>query len=63
MRNLRDADNTRKEELTRLVEQHQASLLALCYAFLHDRELARDAVQNTFCGLIRRLARFAGTAL
>lgn len=29
MRNLRDVDNARKEELTRLVEQHQASLLCL----------------------------------
>lgn len=60
MRNLRDVDNARKEELTRLVEQHQASLLALCYAFLHDRELARDAVQNTFLRAYQALGTFRG---
>jgi RNA polymerase sigma-70 factor (ECF subfamily) len=53
-------DNTRKMRLTRMVEQHQSSLLTLCYAYLHERQLAEDAVQETFLRAYRALDTFRG---
>ena len=34
--------------LERLMAQYGDSLLRMCWTMLHDRELARDAVQETF---------------
>ena len=51
-----------EEEITRLVEEHQLALLRLCYAYLHDRELAEDAVQETFLKAYRKLDQFQGNA-
>ena len=39
----------RKEErIERMVLQYQFPLLRLCYAYLQDEEMAKDAVQETF---------------
>ena len=53
-------DDNREERLTRMVEQHQSSLLTLCYAYLHERQLAEDAVQETFLRAYRALDAFRG---
>ncbi len=42
--------------LERLMTQYGDSLLRMCYTMLHDRELARDAVQETFLKAYRSLA-------
>ena len=55
-----------EERLTHLVETYQLTLLRLCFAYLHDRALAEDAVQlsriavNT-CRDMRRGAWFRHT--
>ncbi len=36
------------EWLTEIIDEHQTSLLRLCYLYLHDVHLAEDAVQETF---------------
>ena len=53
---------TPEEEITRLVETYQLSLLRLCYAYLHDQTLAEDAVQETFLKAYRGLSQFRGDA-
>ncbi len=51
---------TPEEQLTQMVSQHQSALLALCFAYLHDREQAKDAVQETFLRAYRALNNFRG---
>ena len=49
----------RKEDrIERMVLQYQLPLLKLCYAYLHDEELAKDAVQETFIKAYRGLSGF-----
>ena len=47
----------REERLTRMVELYQKPLLTMCYAYLHDRQLAEDAVQETFLRAYRARIR------
>lgn len=49
-----------EETFERLVTLYQLPLLRLCYAYLHDRELAKDAVQETFMKVYRNLGSFDG---
>lgn len=42
--------------LERLMAQYGDSLLRMCWSMLHDRELARDAVQETFLKAYRSRA-------
>ncbi len=49
-----------EEKLERMVDLYQLPLLRLCYAFLHDEELAKDAVQETFIKAYRNINRFDG---
>ena len=46
-----------EERIERMVNQYQLPLLRLCYAYLHDEELAKDAVQETFIKAYHNLAR------
>ena len=46
------------ERLTRLVSLYQLPLLRLCFAYLHDEEMAKDAVQDTFLKAYCHLADF-----
>ena len=47
-----------EKELERMVSLYQLPLLRLCYAYLHDEDLARDAVQETFIKAYRSLGSF-----
>ena len=47
-----------EEKLERMVGLYQLPLLRLCYAYLHDEELAKDAVQETFIKAFRNLGAF-----
>ena len=47
-------------EITRMVEMYQLSLLRLSFAYLHDRSLAEDAVQETFLKAYRNYGSFRG---
>ena len=53
-------DNNRVEKLTRLVQAYQKTLMNLCYMYLHDHELAKDAVQETFLKAYRAIDTFRG---
>ena len=53
-------DSNREERLTHMVEQYQSSLLAMCYAYLHERDMAEDAVQETFLKAYKALDSFRG---
>ena len=55
-------NRTPEEEITRLVETHQLSLLRLCFAYLRDRTLAEDAVQETVLQAYRSLPKFRAEA-
>ena len=51
-----------KERIECMVNQYQLPLLRLCYAYLRDEELAKDAVQETFIKAYRNLNGFRETA-
>lgn len=60
MGTVRSPDSSREETLTRMVEQYQATLLTMCYAYLHERQIAEDAVQETFLRAYKALDTFRG---
>ena len=60
MQVVKGTDSNREERLTRMVEHYQSSLLIMCYAYLHERELAEDAVQETFLKAYKALDTFRG---
>lgn len=47
-----------EEKLEQMVALYQLPLLRLCYAYLHDEELPKDAVQETFLKAYRALPAF-----
>ena len=49
-----------EETFERLVTLYQLPLLRLCYAYLHDQELTKDAVQETFMKVYKNLDSFDG---
>lgn len=53
---------TAEETITRLIAEHQGTLLRLCYAMLHDAALAEDAVQEAFLKAYRGLKTYRGEA-
>ena len=55
-----DPDITHERTLERLVEQYQTELLRMCFLYLRDTELARDAVQETYIKVYRSLDSFRG---
>ena len=50
--------DSREERIEAMVVRHQIPLLKLCYAYLHDEELAKDAVQETFIKAYKNLNEF-----
>lgn len=48
--------------MEQLITAHGDSLLRLCFLYLHDMQLAEDALQNTFLAAWRAWDRFRGDA-
>ena len=57
---VKDPGNNRDQIIIDLVDQYQGMLLRMCYVYLRDQELARDAVQETFLKAYRGLSAFHG---
>lgn len=57
---VKDPDNNRDQVLIRLVNQYQGLLLRMCYVYLQDMELAKDAAQDTFLKAYKALDSFRG---
>lgn len=55
-------DSDREVLIRQMVETYQTPLLRMCYLYLHDAQLAEDAVQETFIKAVRSLERFRGEA-
>ena len=55
-------DNDREAVIRRMIGEHQTALLRLCYLYLHDVQLAEDAVQETFIKAYRTLDTFRGAS-
>lgn len=51
-------DNSRDQVLVQMVEQYQGMLLRMCYVYLQEMELAKDATQETFLKAYRALGTF-----
>ena len=54
--------DSKEARIEHMVLQYQLPLLKLCYAYLHDEELAKDAVQETFIKAFRNLDAFRENA-
>ncbi len=57
---VKEPDNDRDQLFTWLVNEYQGMLLRMCYVYLRDQEMARDAVQETFLKAYRALNSFRG---
>lgn len=55
-----DGAQDRSQMFEQLVEEHQTALLRSCYLYLRDRQLAEDAVQETFVKAYRSMETFRG---
>ena len=49
-----------REQLEQLMEEYGTQLLRMCAVYLHDDNLAQDAVQDTFMKVYRYLPTFRG---
>ena len=57
---VKDPGNNHDQIIIDLVNQYQGMLLRMCYVYLRDQELAKDAVQETFLKAYRGLHSFRG---
>ncbi len=57
---VKDPDNDRDQALIQMVNQYQGLLLRMCYIYLRDMELAKDATQDTFLKAYNKLDSFRG---
>ena len=48
MTRLQGPEYSQEERLKEMIHLYEKSILRVCYLYLHDVELARDAVQDTF---------------
>ena len=50
--------DSKEERIEHMVTLYQLPLLRMCIMYLHDEELAKDAVQETFINAYRNLDKF-----
>ena len=62
METVKVPDSQPESTLERLIRENEVPLKRLCYLYLHDREMAEDAVQETFLKVYRFLKDFRGEA-
>ena len=55
---VKDPDNNYEQVLVQMVSQYQGMLLRMCYVYLRDMELAKDATQETFLKAYKSLGSF-----
>ena len=55
-------DNERDMSIRQMIDENQTALLRMCYLYLHDVQLAEDAVQETFIKAVRAWDSFRGEA-
>ena len=48
MTGIQGKDSRKRDRLTLLIRRYEKDLLRICYVYLHDADLVRDAVQDTF---------------
>ncbi len=58
MNNVLVAGKVQEEELCRIMEEHGTQLLRLCYMYVKDKQLAEDAVQETFLKVFQKYPTF-----
>ncbi len=54
--------STNQPDMERIVEQYGTTLLRMCFLYLKDKQLAEDAVQDTFIKVYRNYHQFQGQA-
>ena len=57
MTRLQGPESGQEKRLTDMIHLYEKDILRLCYMYLHDVELARDAVQDTFLKAYTHLNR------
>lgn len=55
-------DSERDMSIRQMIDENQTALLRMCYIYLHDVQLAEDAVQETFIKAVRAWDSFRGEA-
>ena len=60
MQGMKAPDPNLEQTFTEMVNTHQTALLRMCYLNLHDREMAEDAVQETFIKAFRHFNHLSG---
>ena len=55
-------DSERDMSIRQMIDDNQTALLRMCYLYLHDVQLAEDAVQETFIKAVRAWDSFRGEA-
>ena len=55
-------DSERDMSIRQMIDENQTALLRMCYLYLHDVQLAEDAVQETFIKAVRVWDSFRGEA-
>ena len=62
MQEVRETDADRREQINRMVLQYEKEMLKLCFVYLRNLDLAREAVQESFLKAYRCFDTFRGEA-
>ena len=62
MQEVRETDADRREQINRMVLQYEKEMLKLCFVYLRNLDLAREALQESFLKAYRRFDTYRGEA-
>ena len=62
MQEVRETDADRREQINRMVLQYEKEMLKLCFVYLRNLDLAREALQESFLKAYRRFDAYRGEA-
>lgn len=54
--------NENEQKLKELIDQYGDGLLRMCFLYLHDMQLAEDALQDTYVKIYKNLDKFRGNS-